>query len=90
MATHSSIPLKVTEYLNSVYIYNRQDIKVWAAIYFQIPFINKHIWYPLKSIPGAQNKSFKSYQDVNNYSKCIILIVRYISNLSLLILSYEI
>ena len=56
MATHSSIPLKVTEYLNSMYIYNRQDIKVWAAIYFQTPFINKHIWYPLEFTPGPKIK----------------------------------
>ena len=56
MATHSSIPLKVTEYLNSMYIYNRQDIKVWAAIYFQTPFINKHIWYPLEFTPGPNIK----------------------------------
>ena len=90
MAAHSSILLKVTQDLNSMYVYDRQDIKVWDAIYFQTPFINKLFWYPLESTPDSQNKSFKSYQDFNIYNKCIILITRYKSDLSLLILSYEI
>ena len=90
MAAHSSILLKVIQDLNSMYIYDRQDIKVWDAIYSQTPFINKLFWYPLEYTPESQNKSFKSYQDFNIYNKCIILITRYVSDLSLLILSYEI
>lgn len=37
-------------------IYNKQDTKTEATIYFQMPFKKKHIQCPLRSAPGSKTK----------------------------------